>query len=177
MLVTALAPKIGYDKRRQDRQDRAQERHHLARGGGAARRHQRGGVRSPGAAGGHDRSEAVAFRCRPSRHCFAAPRDKKVGLMAEPSLMAKSRNKRSITIARHRTSISVEDAFWEALCAFAEGDGRSVADLVGEIDKERGGARPTRNKFPRTQASRRQVSPRRSVSTYWSACGKRARRR
>jgi predicted DNA-binding ribbon-helix-helix protein len=53
--------------------------------------------------------------------------------------MAKSPHKRSITIARHRTSLSLEDAFWEALCAFAEGDGRSVADLVSEIDKKRGG--------------------------------------
>jgi hypothetical protein len=33
MLVTALAPKIGYDNGRQDRQDRAQERHHTAPGG------------------------------------------------------------------------------------------------------------------------------------------------
>jgi predicted DNA-binding ribbon-helix-helix protein len=45
--------------------------------------------------------------------------------------------KRSITIAKHRTSISLEDPFWEALCAYAEQDGRSVADLVGEIDKRR----------------------------------------
>jgi predicted DNA-binding ribbon-helix-helix protein len=55
--------------------------------------------------------------------------------------MAKSGNKRSITIAKHRTSISVEDAFWEALCGFAEGDGRSVADLIGEIDRGRSGTR------------------------------------
>jgi predicted DNA-binding ribbon-helix-helix protein len=57
--------------------------------------------------------------------------------------MAKSPHKRSITIARHRTSLSLEDAFWEALCAFAEGDGRSVADLASEIDKKRGGAGPS----------------------------------
>ena len=48
--------------------------------------------------------------------------------------MAKSPHKRSITIARHRTSLSLEDAFW----AFAGGDDRSVADLVSEIDKKRG---------------------------------------
>jgi predicted DNA-binding ribbon-helix-helix protein len=53
--------------------------------------------------------------------------------------MAKSRHKRSITIARHRTSISLEDAFWDALGRFAEADGKSVADLVGEIDRRRGG--------------------------------------
>jgi predicted DNA-binding ribbon-helix-helix protein len=51
--------------------------------------------------------------------------------------MAKPGNKRSITIARHRTSISVEEAFWTALCGFAERDGRSVAALIGEIDRRR----------------------------------------
>jgi predicted DNA-binding ribbon-helix-helix protein len=51
--------------------------------------------------------------------------------------MAKAWRKRSITIARHRTSISLEEPFWEALCAYAERDGRSVAELVGEIDKTR----------------------------------------
>jgi predicted DNA-binding ribbon-helix-helix protein len=52
--------------------------------------------------------------------------------------MAKSRRKRSITIARHRTSISLEEPFWEALCAYAERDRKSVAELVSEIDKKRG---------------------------------------
>ena len=50
--------------------------------------------------------------------------------------MAKSRHKRSITIARHRTSISLEDAFWQALSRLAKTDGRSVADLVSEIDRQ-----------------------------------------
>ena len=50
--------------------------------------------------------------------------------------MAKSRHKRSITIARHRTSISLEDAFWQALSRLAKADGRSVADLVSEIDRQ-----------------------------------------
>jgi predicted DNA-binding ribbon-helix-helix protein len=59
--------------------------------------------------------------------------------------MAKSQRKRSITIAKHRTSISLEEPFWEALRGFAEKDGRSVADLVGEIDKRRG-------KVPSSQA-------------------------
>ena len=50
---------------------------------------------------------------------------------------AKSRHKRSITIARHRTSISLEDAFWQALSRLAKADGRSVADLESEIDRQR----------------------------------------
>ena len=51
--------------------------------------------------------------------------------------MTKPRHKRSITIARHRTSISLEDAFWQALSRLAKLDGRSVADLVSEIDRRR----------------------------------------
>ena len=51
--------------------------------------------------------------------------------------MTKPRHKRSITIARHRTSISLEDAFWQALSRLAKTDGRSVADLVSEIDRQR----------------------------------------
>jgi predicted DNA-binding ribbon-helix-helix protein len=54
--------------------------------------------------------------------------------------MAKSRHKRSITIARHRTSLSLEDAFWDALGKFALADGTSVAELVSEIDRRRGGS-------------------------------------
>ena len=37
MLVTALNGKLGYDALRQDRQDRAQERHHSAPGSGGRR--------------------------------------------------------------------------------------------------------------------------------------------
>jgi predicted DNA-binding ribbon-helix-helix protein len=51
--------------------------------------------------------------------------------------MAKPRNKRSLTIARHRTSVSLEDEFWETLGALARADGKSLAALVGEIDKRR----------------------------------------
>ena len=45
MLVTALAPQDRLRQRRQDRQDRAQERHHPARGGGRRRLRHRRGVR------------------------------------------------------------------------------------------------------------------------------------
>jgi predicted DNA-binding ribbon-helix-helix protein len=51
--------------------------------------------------------------------------------------MAQPRNKRSLTIARHRTSVSLEDEFWDALLTIARTDGKSVAALVGEIDKRR----------------------------------------
>lgn len=45
--------------------------------------------------------------------------------------------KRSVLIAGHRTSISLEPEFWEALKTLAAGRGRSVNDLVTEIDRER----------------------------------------
>jgi predicted DNA-binding ribbon-helix-helix protein len=51
--------------------------------------------------------------------------------------MARPGNKRSLTIARHRTSITLEDEFWDALGEIARGEGKSVASLVGEIDKSR----------------------------------------
>ncbi|MFZ4808275.1 MAG: ribbon-helix-helix domain-containing protein [Hyphomicrobiaceae bacterium] len=48
--------------------------------------------------------------------------------------------KRSFSIAGHRTSISLEAAFWEALKEVARGEGKPVAAVVAEIDRSRGGA-------------------------------------
>lgn len=48
--------------------------------------------------------------------------------------------KRSFTIAGHRTSISLENAFWNALRDIAEAEQRSLASIVAEIDKNRGTA-------------------------------------
>jgi predicted DNA-binding ribbon-helix-helix protein len=48
--------------------------------------------------------------------------------------------KHSFAIAGHRTSISLEAAFWEALRAAAASEGMSLAQLVGEIDAGRGEA-------------------------------------
>jgi predicted DNA-binding ribbon-helix-helix protein len=48
------------------------------------------------------------------------------------------RNKHSITIAGHRTSISLDDTLWTALGTLAQSKGRSVAALVKAIDKGRG---------------------------------------
>ena len=46
-------------------------------------------------------------------------------------------SKRSVSIAGHRTSISLEPEFWAALEAAAATRGWSVARLVGEIDRAR----------------------------------------
>lgn len=48
--------------------------------------------------------------------------------------------KRSFTIAGHRTSISLEAPFWEALRAEARRRTMPVAALVAEIDRGRGAA-------------------------------------
>lgn len=50
----------------------------------------------------------------------------------------KPERKRSLSIAGHRTSISLEDAFWEALKEIAAEEGRSVSALIAEVDSGRG---------------------------------------
>jgi predicted DNA-binding ribbon-helix-helix protein len=47
--------------------------------------------------------------------------------------------KRSVTIAGHRTSISLEPEFWQALKEIADTTGRPVAAVIAEIDSARGG--------------------------------------
>ncbi|MCF4164317.1 ribbon-helix-helix domain-containing protein [Zavarzinia compransoris] len=45
--------------------------------------------------------------------------------------------KRSIEIAGHRTSVSLEDSFWGALADYARSNGRTVNAVVTEIDAGR----------------------------------------
>jgi predicted DNA-binding ribbon-helix-helix protein len=45
--------------------------------------------------------------------------------------------KRSITIAGHRSSVSLEQPFWEALSEIALAAGKSVAAIVAEVDRLR----------------------------------------
>jgi predicted DNA-binding ribbon-helix-helix protein len=45
--------------------------------------------------------------------------------------------KRSIVIAGHKTSISLEDAFWKALKDIALAQGTTLSDLVATIDSQR----------------------------------------
>ncbi|MCB2100880.1 MAG: ribbon-helix-helix domain-containing protein [Rhodobacterales bacterium] len=47
--------------------------------------------------------------------------------------------KRSVLVAGHETSVSLEDAFWDALKAMARRDGLSLNALVTEIDRTRTG--------------------------------------
>lgn len=46
--------------------------------------------------------------------------------------------KRSLAIAGHRTSISLEEEFWQGLRRLAESRDQSIAALVAEIDAGRG---------------------------------------
>jgi predicted DNA-binding ribbon-helix-helix protein len=45
--------------------------------------------------------------------------------------------KRSIVIAGHKTSVSLEDAFWKGLKEIANGRDMTLSDLVAAIDSER----------------------------------------
>lgn len=47
--------------------------------------------------------------------------------------------KRSLDIAGHRTSVSLEDAFWNALREIAVAEGVSLASLIARIDAARQG--------------------------------------
>ena len=48
--------------------------------------------------------------------------------------------KHSLVIAGHRTSVSLEDAFWSGLKRIAAAERRALANLVAEIDATRGDA-------------------------------------
>lgn len=47
--------------------------------------------------------------------------------------------KRSVIIAGHKTSVSLEEAFWDELTAIAAERGQSVSRLIGETDRARDG--------------------------------------
>ncbi len=48
--------------------------------------------------------------------------------------------KRSVTIDGHRTSVSLEDAFWSELTALAHARGLSLNAVITEIDHARAAA-------------------------------------
>jgi predicted DNA-binding ribbon-helix-helix protein len=55
-----------------------------------------------------------------------------------PAPSARAVRKRSVTIAGHRTSVSLEQAFWDALRMIADARGLSVAAVVAEVDAANG---------------------------------------
>lgn len=50
--------------------------------------------------------------------------------------------KRSLTLSGHRTSVSLEPEFWEALKTLAAREGRSINAVAGAVDAERTAADP-----------------------------------
>lgn len=52
--------------------------------------------------------------------------------------MSSRPRKHSLTLRGHRTSVSLEDEFWEAFRGIAAAEGRAINDLAAEIDEERG---------------------------------------
>ncbi|MGB5559127.1 MAG: ribbon-helix-helix domain-containing protein [Paracoccaceae bacterium] len=48
--------------------------------------------------------------------------------------------KRSLTLRGHRTSVSIEDEFWQAFRDIARSEGRAINELAAQIDEARDGA-------------------------------------
>jgi predicted DNA-binding ribbon-helix-helix protein len=61
--------------------------------------------------------------------------------------------KRSVAIAGHRTSVSLEQPFWDELQAIAKTRGVSAQALVAEIDNGRAGQAAPGRTSPRPSAS------------------------
>jgi predicted DNA-binding ribbon-helix-helix protein len=66
------------------------------------------------------------------RHEFSAWVLQQGGVLMKSAVV-----KRSIVIAGHKTSVSLEDAFWEGLKQIACERRTSLSDLVAAIDSER----------------------------------------
>ena len=59
--------------------------------------------------------------------------------IAEAGSDAFAIKKRSVVISGHRTSVSLENAFWHALKEIATRNGQTINQLVSEIDDGRTG--------------------------------------
>lgn len=73
----------------------------------------------------------------PSRAVNARSPARRVNPTAGPVGASDRPIKRSLSIAGHRTSISLEPAFWESLQRAATDQGVSLAALVRQIDEAR----------------------------------------
>lgn len=59
--------------------------------------------------------------------------------LRQPGGAPASLKKRSVVVAGHRTSVSLEAAFWETLRDCASAEGKTVNRLITEIDQGRSG--------------------------------------
>ena len=82
-----------------------------------------------------DRWAANASRSESARHSGKAmpPKLKTIGGIFMKSAVVK----RSVVIAGHKTSVSLEDAFWNALKEIARARHMTLSALVAEIDAQR----------------------------------------
>jgi len=57
----------------------------------------------------------------------------------DPAMVPWQMRKRSVVIAGHRTSVSLENAFWDSLKSIAGQRGETVNQIVTKIDGQRSG--------------------------------------
>jgi predicted DNA-binding ribbon-helix-helix protein len=62
---------------------------------------------------------------------------KPIGATPEDMPMKSLVIKRSIVVAGHKTSVSLEEAFWSGLKKFAQNDNITLSKMVGDIDQRR----------------------------------------
>jgi len=70
---------------------------------------------------------------------YAAPANDHFGQKPVLTTADTEIRKRSVVIAGHRTSVSLENIFWETLRKMAEAEELSVNQIVTRIDAERAG--------------------------------------
>lgn len=58
--------------------------------------------------------------------------------MTNADYLQQPAKKRSVTIAGHATSITLEEPFWNALKAAAKSQDISLQNLIAQIDEQRG---------------------------------------
>ena len=83
----------------------------------------------------HHSSQASPIRTVPGQALEIAGPTGDVAEMADGGTLVK----RSVRIAGHATSVSLEPAFWDALCRIAQSRRLSVNALIAAIDAERSG--------------------------------------
>jgi predicted DNA-binding ribbon-helix-helix protein len=69
----------------------------------------------------------------------ASRRDDRAGRPRPQAPDVSAIRKRSVIVAGHKTSVSLEAPFWEEIAAIAQARGQSIGALVSEIDRTREG--------------------------------------
>jgi len=85
----------------------------------------------------HQRDHVGAMREHGADHFDSAADSKSNGRVDSGAPLKSRVIKRSIVIGGHRTSVSLEDAFWEGLKEIAKARGAHISDIVCGIDSER----------------------------------------